>query len=234
MTGPWVVDTRAVRDSGVRAGHVPIGEESVLFLFVQRIVPAANRLELARREFDAVLKRCRSRLAGGPLELRRRVLAHELDRDQQRSTTWPGEPSTLGPAILRLASARSPYERRLDAEAIVNDSLIVGRGIAAAVRSPFEFRLHNGARYAVRSVRHPGDAPGPGHGVVVREGVALMLGTTLLGTKRDGTSEVLPGISPSCAASVLRELPEIVATLDQELTRSAREYREAIRQLELL
>ncbi|TAM73994.1 hypothetical protein EPN44_12370 [bacterium] len=223
-----------MRDAGAGAGHIPIGEESVLFLFVQRIVPAASRLEIARREFGAVLKQYRSRLSSAPLDLRRRVLAHELDRDQQRTTAWPGEPSTLGPAILRLASARSPYTRRVDAEAIVSDSLIVGRGIAAAVRCPFEFRLYSGARYAVRSVRHPGSPAGSGYGVVVREGVALMIGATLASTKRDGTPEVLRGISPSCAASVLQELSEVVATLDQELTRATREYREAIRQMEML
>ncbi|TAM61855.1 hypothetical protein EPN52_01660 [bacterium] len=223
-----------MRDLGTRGPHVPIGEESVLFLFVQRIVPAASRLELARREFDLALKKNRSRLGRAPMELRRRVLAHEIDRDQQRSTTWPAEPSTLAPAILRLASARSPYVRRVDAEAIVSDSLIVGRGIAAAVHSPFEFRLHSGARYAVRGVRQPGDTGGATHGVVVREGVVLMTGTTLIAAKRDGTTEFLSGISPSCAASVLRELSEVVATLDQELTAAARDYREAIRQMELL
>jgi len=212
---------------------IPIGEGSLLYLFVQRIIPAANRLEHARREFDAAVKQHRSRLHAGSVDLRRRVIAHEINRDQQRTTIWPGEPSTLGPAMLRLASARSPYARSVDAQAIVNDSLVVGRGIVAAVRCPFEFRLHTGARYAIRSVRFPG-VTDPPHGVVVRETVALMPGAAFVATKRDGSTEMLQGISPSCAASVLRELPDIVATLDEELTRVAREYGDAIRQLESL
>ncbi|MDE2571862.1 MAG: hypothetical protein KGM44_04975 [bacterium] len=213
--------------------QAPTGDRSILFLFVQRIMPAANRLEEARREFDEAIKAHRKSFAYASIELRRKVLFHEIEREQQRATLWPAEPSTLSPALLRLASARSPYARSVDAGQVVNDSLILARGITAAVRSPFEFRLYAGPRYAIRGVREAGSNGQP-HGMVVREGVALFPASTLVAVKRDGTREMLCGISPSAATSVLRELPEIVATLDHELTQRVHEYRDAIAQLRAL
>jgi len=213
--------------------QVPTGAQSLLFLFVQRIMPASVRLEQIRREFGVAVKQRRGGLAGAPLDLRRRVLAHEIDAGQQRATLWPGEPSNLSPAILRLASARMMFAGPVDVESLVSDSLTVGRGIAAAVHAPFEFRLYGGPRYAVRSVRHPGGTAQL-HGVLVREGAALIRGSAVIALRRDGTREALQGISPSTAAAVLRELPELVTTLEHELTQATHEFADAIRQLRQL